>query len=122
MLRDNLATQATTWSQRDNDHNVSPRQFVIETTVMARQRSSGNRCLARTVVPQGTVKKGVSRGPLFARGSNCLGPTVLGFSEPHRSLAKSVRGPWSGTLDNATKWLSKWLGCEPRLIVVSLDS
>ena len=23
---------------------------------------------------------------------------------------------------DATKWLPKWLGCEPRLIVVSLDS
>ena len=23
---------------------------------------------------------------------------------------------------SATKWLPKWLGCEPRLIVVSLDS
>ena len=41
-----------------------------------------------------------------------------------RSLERRRRGAAvsGGVVDLATKWLPKWLGCEPRLIVVSLDS
>ena len=60
-------------------------------------------------------------------GSSVLWKASRVVWEMGEVLITPVDHPLDGSTESfhgraATKWLPKWLGCEPRLIIVSLDS